>query len=228
LRSSRHGGDRGMPQPARRVVLVDMDGVIADFDGRLLTILKERHQVVATRDHLTKFPFAANFPADIKPTIDAIMAEEGFFRSFEPIPGAIAALREMQAEEGLEVFICTAPIARSRFCHQEKVEWVRAHLDDAVPKAPADGTSDAKRLKAEPSTEWVRRMVVTSDKSLVRGDLLIDDAPQAKASAFEPTWEHVWYRQPYNASLMGRRRLGSWGEWRGVVMSAPPTGAAAG
>ena len=56
-----------------KVVLVDMDNTIADFDGRALEILKERHpEITVSRTDLTKFPFAANFPNEMKPEINAL------------------------------------------------------------------------------------------------------------------------------------------------------------
>lgn len=207
--------------PKPKVVLVDMDNTIADFDGRALEVLKERHpEITVSRSDLTKFPFAANFPAELKPAINAMFLEQGFFRSFAPISGAIDALKAMQAEEGIELFLCTAPIARSCYCQQEKVEWVREHLDGS------DDGAGAKRQRTTDQTRtWVQRMVVTSDKSLVRGDLLIDDAPAAKVENFEPSWEHVWLTQPFNASLSGKRRIDGWQDWRKVVIDHPPASA---
>ena len=158
---------------APKVVLVDLDNTIADFDGRALEILKERHDVKLSQADLTKFPLAANFP-ELKQAITAMFLEQGFFRSFSPIAGAIDALKAMQAEEGVEVYLCTAPIAASRHCQQEKVEWVREHLD-GIPAG--GGASSSKRQRtADQGKSWVQRMVITSDKSLVRGDMLIDDA----------------------------------------------------
>ena len=207
-----------VPKVVPKVVLVDMDNTIADFDGRALEILKERHpEITVSRTDLTKFPFAANFPNEMKPEINALFQEQGFFRSFVPIAGAIDALKEIQAEEGIEVFLCTAPIARSCYCQQEKVEWVRAHLDGS------DGSASAKRQRTtDQGRTWVQRLVITSDKSLVRGDLLIDDAPVAKAENLEPSWEHVWLTQPYNVSLSGKRRIDGWQEWRKVVLENRP------
>lgn len=193
-----------------------MDNTIADFDGRALEILKERHpEICVSRADLTEFPFAANFPAELKPAIDAMLLEQGFFRSLTPIAGAIEALKAMQGEEGIEVFLCTAPIARSCYCQQEKVEWVRAHLD-------VDSAGTKRQRTADRSRTWVQRMVITSDKSLVRGDLLIDDAPAPKAENLEPSWEHVWLTQPFNASLQGKRRIDGWEDWRKVVLDHRP------
>ena len=55
------------------------------------------------------------------------------------------------------------------------------------------------------------------DKSLVMGDILIDDAPVAQSSLLAPTWEHVLYGTLYNADIDSMRRLEDWANWRDVV-----------
>jgi len=184
-------------QTKKVIVLVDMDGTIADFDQRALQLMKQRHGKAFDVEHSTlkSFPFAANFDASYKRPISSMLSEENFFRSFQPIDGAIQALKEMQAHESIEVFFCTAPIRANPFCASEKMEWIREHLGD----------------------DWVARIIITSDKSLVRGDILIDDAPQAKGDSLEPVWEQVWFRQPYNIGLSGKRHLKRWSEWRAIV-----------
>lgn len=198
-------------------MLVDMDGVLCDFDQRAFDIIRERRteseaarQALPdigdqTPEDMNKFPLAANFPSRFSDAITALFFEEGFFASLGAVEGAVAALKEMVIHPSVDnVFICTAPIAGSKYCHQEKVEWVRRNLGD----------------------DWVRRMVICSDKSLVRGDILIDDAPKAKARAMKPVWEHVWFKRPYNAYLGGaegqqQRRLDAWADWRALVLKRP-------
>lgn len=208
----------------KKTVLVDMDGCVCDFDARALALLRERFNGTShpsgldfsavARDALVRFPLAANFarPAERR-AVQALFLEAGFFRALEPVPGAINALKEMAAHPGLDVFLCTAPLSSSPHCAGEKVAWVKHHF----------GENDGDGGRA-----WVKRLVITSDKSLVRGDWLIDDAPEPKAAAMQPTWEHVWFTQPYNAGLVGKRRLSAWGDWRAVVFSdGPPATASA-
>mmetsp|Transcript_30500 Transcript_30500/g.62074 ORF Transcript_30500/g.62074 Transcript_30500/m.62074 type:complete len:237 (+) Transcript_30500:292-1002(+) len=185
---------------AKITVLVDMDGVIADFDTRALEILQQRLPSwdIMPRSEISRFPLAANFKkSSHKAKIRSMFLEEGFFASLPPIPGAINALKEMHAHPSLDVFICSAPIATSTFCASEKMGWVKEHLGQ----------------------EWVRRTILTSDKSLVRGDILIDDAPEAKAAAMPPSWEHVYFTQPYNKELQGKRRILCWDQWRHVILN---------
>ncbi|KAJ1437226.1 5'-deoxyribonucleotidase [Ochromonadaceae sp. CCMP2298] len=77
---------------------------------------------------------------------------QGFFINLEPMAGALEALKAME-REGLELYICTSPIKSSRYCAQEKLDWVREHLGE----------------------EWLDRVILCQDKTTVVGDILIDD-----------------------------------------------------
>ena len=58
-------------------------------------------------------------------------------------------------QEGFKIFICTAPILASPYCAQEKLNWIRKHLGD----------------------KWLDKVILCQDKTMVAGDLLIDDKP---------------------------------------------------
>lgn len=78
----------------------------------------------------------------------------GFFRELEPIPGGIAAMQVMK-DWGHDVWILTRPSTLNRLCYTEKADWVYRHLGQ----------------------EWVNKLILCPDKSLLKGDVLIDDTP---------------------------------------------------
>jgi 5'-nucleotidase len=120
-----------------------------------------------------------------------IMRGDGFYMSLEPIDGAVDAMRAM-LECGWEVFICTAQ-ARNARCIAEKAAWVEANL----------------------GKEWVGRLIATRDKTLVCGDVLIDDKPRITGLR-QPMFTHILYDQPYNRQET-RDRL-TWETWREVLI----------
>jgi 5'-nucleotidase len=96
---------------------------------------------------------------------------------------------------GHDVRICTSPLSGARFCAAEKIQWVHDRL----------------------GPEWERRVIITKDKTLVRGDVLIDDKPEV-TGALVPTWEHLVFEAPYNIGAAGWRI--NWGNWSEVLAQA--------
>lgn len=176
---------------ARPVVLVDMDGVLVDWDRGFLEAWAGRTPVDRTR-----YEAELCVPSDRKQEAMDLFCAEGFFRGLPAMKGSIAAMK-MMVQKGYDVLICTAPMKNSRWSAQEKWEWVREHLGE----------------------DWLQRMVLTLDKTTVRGDVLIDDKPSI-VGAQQPLWSHIVFDAPYNQNIeMGERhRLQSWDEWECVLL----------
>lgn len=175
-------------------ILVDMDGVIADLEGGFLKLWQaqypDKHFIpVAQR---TTFYMADQYPDDLKDLVRQIHVAPGFFRFLEPIDGGLIALREMK-RMGHEVFICSSPLTRYNNCVLEKYEWVEFYL----------------------GKEWVKAIILCKDKTIIKGDILIDDRPRVEGCDI-PSWEHVLYDQPYNRGEIGKRRL-DWSNWKSVL-----------
>jgi 5'-nucleotidase len=61
------------------------------------------------------------------------------------------------------------------------------------------------------------RLIITRDKTHVKGKLLVDDKPFVTGTGI-PSWEHVVFTAPYNLALTDRKRLSSWNDWRKVLL----------
>lgn len=176
-------------------ILVDMDGVIVDFEKRFFDRWRFLHPEKPYIDLRTRtlFYIKDEYPKEYREFVKAIQEEQGFFENMEPIPGGIEALHEMK-EQGHQVFICTSPLTKYENCVGEKFAWVDKHL----------------------GRKWVPRVVLTSDKTIVQGDVLIDDRPEIVGVEKHPAWEHILYDQSYNRNVEGRRRL-TWENWKEVL-----------
>jgi 5'-nucleotidase len=175
------------------ILLLDMDGVLADFEGGFVRAWTARYPDVpplppGDRRH---FSIRFDYPEHQGELVQAVYHAEGFFRDLTPLPGALEAVGELAAM-GHDLRICTSPLRQYRYCVAEKYEWIDAHL----------------------GPEFVNRMIVTRDKTLVRGDVLVDDNP-AIAGAHTPEWRHVVFDQPYNRQVAGPRM--TWADWRNVL-----------
>jgi len=177
----------------RKIILIDQDGVLANYHARFLEIWRVEHpeKVWVSLEDSREHDVDKNYPSQFHNIIDEIVVRKGFFGSFEPMPGAREALENILAL-GHDVRICTAPKRDHTFCVPEKLAWIDRHLGH----------------------KWTERTIITRDKTLVHGDILIDDKPNI-TGVCQPSWEHVFYDQPYNRAY-NKRRL-NWKNYKEVL-----------
>lgn len=172
-----------------------MDGVIADWGGGYNTALDAfGEEAAGIRRHRDQRSFDLHegcTPDEIR-IIGEVMVQPGFYRELRAIPGARQALKQM-VRDGHDVRIVTSPWLSNPTCASDKIDWV------------------VRRY----GRQWAHRVILTMDKTVVRGDILIDDKPKVTGS-MTPEWEHVYFTQPYNLNEEGRR-VNNWRDWEGVV-----------
>uniref|UniRef100_A0A8C7EA13 5', 3'-nucleotidase, cytosolic n=1 Tax=Nothoprocta perdicaria TaxID=30464 RepID=A0A8C7EA13_NOTPE len=215
-------------------VLVDMDGVLADFEGALLRAFAcrfpgEPRVELAQRRGFSVREQYHGLRRDLAEKVASIYESPGFFLGLDTIPGAIEAMREMMLMPDTQVFICTSPLRKYEHCVLEKYKWVEKHL----------------------GPEFVERIILTRDKTVVSADLLFDDKDSIRGLgsfgiAFResgreraancsfplllspgaepnPSWEHILFTCCHNKHIElepPRRRLLSWADdWRAIVES---------
>lgn len=88
----------------KKVLYVDMDGVLCDFE--------KAHQ---------------NDLA-IKPEIAYPQSQYGFFRKLQPMPHALDSMQCLQRLSELDIYILTAPSIHNPLCYSEKREWIETHI----------------------------------------------------------------------------------------------------
>ena len=175
-------------------ILVDMDGVLADFEAGFLREWRRRHpdKMYVPLEQRNTFYITDQYPAEDKDLIWQVLLAPGFFRTLPVISGGLAAMTEMKAA-GIEVFICTSPFADYQNCVLEKYQWADEHLGRA----------------------WAGRIVLTPDKTIVDADYLIDDMPAIKGANL-PRWQHILYECPRNRTATTKERL-TWANWKEVM-----------
>ena len=177
------------------LLLIDQDNVLSDFETgfRQAWTAKGHDQPALPPEQRRNFHLMDDYPAHLAAEVEAIYNTPGFFRDMPPMPGALDGIRAMR-EAGHEVRICTSPLMKYRHCVTEKYEWVEQHL----------------------GAEFVRLVILTRDKTLVHGDILVDDKPQV-TGAHVPSWRHVLYDQPYNRHVAAPRM--TWNDWQATLAS---------
>ncbi|XP_067859523.1 5'(3')-deoxyribonucleotidase, mitochondrial-like [Heptranchias perlo] len=187
-------------------VLVDMDGVLADFEGGFLQKYKDTYpkepfiELKDRRGFWVSTQYGKLKP-DLCEKAISIWESKNFFIELDPLPGAVEAVKEMANLKNTDVFICTSPIKKYDYCPYEKYAWVEKHL----------------------GKEFLELMILTRDKTMVSGNLLIDDKLDISGVDPYPKWEHVLFSTCHNIHEQLRppkRRLHSWADdWKALLDS---------
>jgi 5'-nucleotidase len=159
--------------------LVDMDGVLFNYVKGFEEIWRRIHpNLQPFNPYNQKFFYVEdNMPKEYKSLIEEIIDNDPlFFEELPPIAGALEGIKKL-AEKN-KVYICTAPNTRNDYCASGKIKSIKKHL----------------------GIEWVRRTIITKDKTIVHGDYLIDDKPDISGD-FQRSWTHILFDQPYNRNV---------------------------
>ncbi len=104
-------------------------------------------------DVLANFTHSYNYNREIAPEIKYPQGKLGFFKNLEPIPGAVESVNILQRLPTVDTYILTAPSTRNPHSYSEKRVWVEKHFN----------------------YEFTKKLIICSNKSLLKGDILIDD-----------------------------------------------------
>lgn len=167
------------------VLLLDMDGVIADFHGTLLEVYNAKHNADIKREHCTNFEFSVCLGKDIHDDMERIYNAPGFFASIRPTEGSKLVVPQLL--EIADVEICSAPTKikdkvtgekrLNAACAFEKINWIHQEF----PALSKDIT-------------------LAINKFRYRADVLVDDAlhNQARWCKSHPGGLGVLIDQPWN------------------------------
>ena len=145
-----------------------MKTILIDFDGTIAdwdeAIQRNLTNVEAELEHWSLWD---RYP-DHHEEVHKIIHKKGFTESLLPFPNALSVLKRLS--EKYQVFICSAIHPDFKYNSDEKLAWISRFL----------------------GPQWVNKTILAADKTMVRGDVLIDDKPRVTGSA-TPTWQHIHY-----------------------------------
>ncbi|XP_061455983.1 5'(3')-deoxyribonucleotidase, mitochondrial isoform X2 [Rhineura floridana] len=122
-------------------VLVDMDGVLADFEGGFLKKFQAKYpdKPYISLEDRRGFWVSEQYgqlDSELSEKAISIWESKNFFTELDPLPGAVEALKQMAKLKETDVFICTSPIKKYRYCPYEK-ELRRAQAGSMSSSRPA-------------------------------------------------------------------------------------------
>lgn len=164
-------------------ILMDMDGVFCDFAGGYFALAKAidpelYEQLMDREEQINYYCHDHITDPEIWKRGDALSNHPDLFGLLNPYPGSIEGmnlLRSLAAQRGIDVLICTAPHTTNFNSYTSKAKWISAYMGH----------------------DWLDKILMVRDKTIIRGSILVDDKPIPLGN-YIPTWKHVVMPHPYN------------------------------
>lgn len=161
------------------LILVDVDGVIADFVQGVLDVVYQETGLLIYPADITEWDFLRNLDSILKEKglsnaisyaarIRQRVLQPGFCAGLKPFPEAVETLNKLK--EKCKVTLLTTPFFGNPYWKEERTVWAQKHL----------GRVDVVHIR---------------DKSPHWGDVFIDDKPDHVRA-----WGKRWSTGPVNAS----------------------------
>lgn len=168
-------------------VILDVDGVLANFVGRSLDTIDKLIGKRYAHDDVTRWEIEQLLPEYARPDFFKAVESERWCASIPPYPGACDTVRVLRSC-GVDVVIATSPWKTSRHWQRERTEWCRSFLWSGI------------------------EIHHTHDKSGIRGDIFVDDKPSHVLAwqAANPEGIARLWDQPYNQGTYDAKRLHGW------------------
>ena len=175
------------------IILVDMDDTIEQLLKAWLRGVNARYGRDVRYEDVEDWDVSAAYPGLTWEQVYAIPMAPGFWRTVDPIPGAAEALQRLMAA-GHQVYIVTATEC------------------DSVPEKMND-----LLFRYFPFLSW-RQVIITSNKQLIRGDVLIDDGVHnLEGGDYVKILMTAPHNRGYDAEANGMIRVNNWSEIEALI-----------
>ena len=155
------------------IILVDMDDTIEELLPAWCRWLNKYYGTSVNPDNVTDWEVAKFFPElTIEQVFSPLTDNSSFWKTVKPKPGAVKYLKKLVAE-GNEIYIVTA-----------------SHYKNIAPKY------EYIIEKYFPFISW-NHFIVTCNKQLIHGDVLIDDGPHNLKNG---NYTKLLFTAPHNKS----------------------------
>lgn len=167
-------------------ILVDLDDTLINFCEAWVEYINEKHGTAVCMDDIREWDILKAFPTLGRKEIYAPLFEEEMWKRVAPLPGAVKYLKKM-IDDSHKVIIVTAS-------HHDTLSF---KFNNVLYKYFPFITQDD--------------VIITSQKQLIRGDVLIDDAPHnLLGGEYTGVLVNAPHNRIYNAEQSGFVRGNDW------------------
>jgi len=171
------------------IILLDVDGVMADFHGGILKLIKELFGLELTIEDFKNWDYTSALESERKKTIlRKEITRPGFLANLEPYPGTEEAIKKLQKLG--DVICVTSPNHTVPTWIPERYWWLEHHFK-IFPK----------------------NVILSGLKYLIDGDIMVDDHPDNVSSwrYRRPNKKGLLWDRPYTKEAE-QPRISSWDE----------------
>lgn len=168
------------------IVLVDMDGVLADFNRATISFLRKKYPEIKIPEMSRRYVHENFEDIDLKKDILNLHIQKGYFLNLKLIKNAKEGWQRI-IDLGYKPIICSSPLTKNPYCEQEKRQWLKKYFGETVSQ----------------------EAIISSDKYLHDGIALIDDNPDIEKEE-SASWQHVIFATSYNENVDNKLRIKDW------------------
>ncbi|AWW00498.1 5' nucleotidase, NT5C type [Arcticibacterium luteifluviistationis] len=176
--------------PEKKILFLDMDDVMADAGQGILDIYNAHFKTNHTKESLAQNTLWEEEIGANYLSVRNQLHNPGFFRNLAVKDDAIEVVRELN--EKYNVYIASAAMEFPNSL-KEKHEWLEEHF---------------------PFIHW-KNMILCGDKSILKGDILIDDHLK-NLSVFDG--QTLLFDAIHNVKTEGHQRVHNWKEVADVLL----------
>lgn len=182
-----------LQQPMKKMtILFDADDVAENLCDCWIAALNERYGTSVTLEDVQEWDMTVAFPTLSRDQVFGVLHDSDFWKRLSPIEGAVEALTELQ-NEGHTLYMVTASDYRTCSAKIDHLLRLFPFLDES-------------------------HIIISSNKQMIRGDILIDDAPHNLVGG---EYFKILFDRPHNRKFKeqdhGVIRLKTWGEILTVI-----------
>ena len=170
------------------VILIDADGVLEDLTQKWVIYLNEKYGTSVRYEDVTEWDMTKNFPSLTREQVYGAELDDELYERLKPYDGAVQYVKKLM-DDGHTVYVVTTSPYQILKVKTEKV-----------------------LLKYFPFLTW-KNVIVTSDKKLIKGDILIDDGiHNLLGGDYLKILMSAPYNRDFDAGKNGMIRVHNWKE----------------